>query len=63
MSESPEDARHLTLTTLDTLWNSGNPVVLPIQGDPACRLQLDPKNGLITLVTGYRTPEPDVAWL
>jgi hypothetical protein len=63
MSESPEDARHLTFVTLDTLWTAGNPVVLPIQGDPACRLLLDPKNGLITLVTDYRAPEPDVARL
>ena len=63
MGESAEDARHLTLTTLDTLWNAGNPVVLPVQGDPLCRLQLDPKNGLITLVTAYLPPEPDVARL
>jgi hypothetical protein len=63
MSESPEDARHLTFTTLDTLWHAGIPVVLPVQGDPACRLELDPKNGLITLVTDYQAPEPDVARL
>ena len=38
-------------------------MVLPIQGKPACRLQLDPKNSIITLVTLYETPEPDVAKL
>lgn len=63
MTISPDDARHLTFTTLDELWNNGAPMVLPIKGDPACRLQLDPKSGLITLVTAYDTPEPDVAKL
>lgn len=63
MTNSPDDARHLTFTTLDELWNNGAPMVLPIQGEPACRLQLDPKNSLITLVTLYETPEPDVAKL
>lgn len=63
MNESPDDARHLTFTTLDSLWSAGNPVVLPVQGDPACRLELDPKNGLITLVTSYQSPAPDVARL
>lgn len=63
MTNSPDDARHLTFTTLDELWNNGAPMVLPIQGEPACRLQLDPKNNLITLVTLYETPEPDVAKL
>lgn len=60
---APDDARHLTFTTLDELWNNGAPMVLPIKGEPGCRLQLDPKNGLITLVTAYDTPEPDVAKL
>lgn len=59
----PDDARHLTFTTLDELWNNGAPMVLPIKGDPGCRLHLDPKNRLITLVTDYSTPEPDVAKL
>lgn len=63
MTTSPDDARHLTFKTLDELWSTGAPMVLPIKGDPACRLQLDPKNGLITLVTPYDTPEPDVAKL
>lgn len=63
MTTSPDDARHLTFTTLDELWGTGAPMVLPIKGEPACRLQLDPKNGLITLVTAYDTPEPDVAKL
>ena len=63
MTTSPEDARHLTLATLNELWSAGAPMALPIKGEPACRLQLDPKNGLITLVTAYDTPEPDVAKL
>lgn len=63
MTISPDDARRLTFTTLDELWSTGAPMVLPIKGEPACRLQLDPKNGLITLVTPYDTPEPDVAKL
>ena len=63
MTTSPEDARHLTFATLDVLWSTGAPMVLPIKGEPTCRLQLDPKNGLITLVTAYDTPEPDVAEL
>jgi Putative PD-(D/E)XK family member, (DUF4420) len=63
MSISPEDARHLTLTTLDELWNNGAPVELPIKGDPACWLQLDPGRALIALVTLHGTPEPDVASL
>lgn len=63
MTVSAADARHLTFTTLDELWNNGAPLELPIKGDPVCRLQLDPKNGLITLVTVYETPEPDVAKL
>lgn len=63
MTESPEDARRLTFTTLDTLWSAGAPLVLPIPGDPPCRLLVDPKNGAITLVTRYQTPEPDVARL
>ena len=63
MAASPDDARHLTFATLDELWNNGAPMVLPVKGDPSCRLQLDPKHGLITLVTAYDTPEPDVAKL
>lgn len=63
MTTTPDDARHLTFATLDELWSNGAPMVLPIKGEPSCRLQLDPKNGLITLVTPYDTPEPDVAKL
>lgn len=36
---------------------------IPIKGDPVCRLQFDPKNDLLTLVTAYEVPEPDVAKL
>src|SRR5206468_1338296 len=63
MTVSPDDARHLTFVTLDALWKHGAPIEIPIKGEPACRLQLDPKSGLITLVTRYETPEPDVARL
>jgi hypothetical protein len=63
MTMSPDDARHLTFPTLDELWNNGAPIEIPIKGDPTCRLQLDPKNELITLVTIYESPEPDVARL
>jgi hypothetical protein len=63
MTISPDDARHLTFSTLDELWVNGAPIELPITGDPVCHLQLDPKNGLLTLVTSYQTPEPDVAKL
>ncbi|MGH1564725.1 PD-(D/E)XK motif protein [Mumia sp. DW29H23] len=61
MTASPDDARHLTFTTLDQLWSSGAPMMLPIEGDPPCRLRLDPRNGLITLITAYEKPEPEVA--
>jgi hypothetical protein len=63
MLVSPDDARHLTFATLDELWDNGAAMVLPIKGEPACRLQFDPKNGLLTLATAYATPEPDVAKL
>lgn len=63
MATSPGDARHLTFATLDELWSTGAPMALPIKGEPECRLQFDPKNGLITLVTPYDTPEPNVAKL
>ncbi len=61
MATSLYDARHLTLATIDELWHAGAAMVLPIRGEPACQLQLDPKNGLIALVTAYDTPEPDVS--
>jgi hypothetical protein len=63
MTVSPDDARHLTFTTLDELWDNGAPMVLPIKGEPRCRLLLDPKVGLISLETAYDSPEPDVAKL
>jgi hypothetical protein len=63
MTISPDDARRLTVETLDELWASGTPIAIPIQGDPACRLHLDPRRSLVTLVTAYATPEPDVAGL
>lgn len=63
MTVPPEDARHLSFTTLDELWDNGAPMALPINGTPTCRLQLDPKNAQITLVTDYALPEPDVAKL
>lgn len=61
MSSRSRDARHLTLTTLDGLWENKAPMELPVNGEPECRLQIDPKNQAIRLVTTYSRPEPDVA--
>lgn len=61
MTEQPEDARHLSLANIDFLWTSGHPVVLPIAGTPACKLDIHPANGTITLITAFTPPEPDVA--
>lgn len=55
------DARHYSLENIDTLWSAGNPVVLPISGVPACRLDLHPVIGTITLATPFTPPEPDLA--
>jgi hypothetical protein len=63
MSELAQDPRHLSLATLDALWDNAAPMVLPIQGTPPCRLQLDPKNRQMSLLVPYATPEPDVAKL
>jgi hypothetical protein len=63
MRTEPPDVRRLTFSTLERLWNGGAPLVLPVQGDPPCRVLVDPKDGRITLVTAYQTPEPDVARL
>lgn len=63
MMVPPDDSRHLTFSTVDELWSSQVPIEIPIKGDPTCRLQLDPKNDLLTLVTVYEKPEPDVAKL
>lgn len=62
-SGSAADARHLTFSTLDELWDNGAPMILPVMGDPPCRLHLDPKNDLLILETAYQSPEPDVAKL
>jgi len=63
MAEELDDARHLTYSTLDTVWNAGAPLVLPVKGTPACELRIDPVSRRITLVTGYQAPEPDLARL
>ena len=63
MTPQADDARHLTFHTLDELWNNGAPMTIPIKGEPACQLRLDPKNTIIRLVTAYESPEPDVAKL
>lgn len=60
---TPADARHLTLSTLDRLWHNHVPIELPVTGEPACRLQLDPPNRTATLVTMYNPPEPNIARL
>jgi hypothetical protein len=61
--DSGGDARHLTFSTLEQLWSTGTPMLLPISGDPACRLRLEPNNDLVVLETAYGTPEPEVAKL
>ncbi|WP_137876353.1 PD-(D/E)XK motif protein [Rhodococcus sp. Q] len=38
-------------------------MALPIKGEPACSLKLDPMNGHLSLVTAYESPEPDVVKL
>ncbi|WP_082960588.1 MULTISPECIES: PD-(D/E)XK motif protein [unclassified Mycobacterium] len=63
MGDELDDARHLTYSNLDTLWNAGAPLVLPVQGSPACELRIDPVSRCITLSTGYQTPEPDLTML
>ncbi|GAA1568592.1 PD-(D/E)XK motif protein [Kribbella karoonensis] len=60
-SEQSEDARHLSVANVDVVWESGTPVVLPIAGTPACRLDIHPANRTITLITSFTPPEPDVA--
>jgi hypothetical protein len=60
MTAQPEDARHLSVANVDVVWSSGNPVVLPIDGTPACKLDIHPPNGTITLITAFTPPEPDV---
>ena len=61
MTEQLDDARHVSLANIDTLWDAGNPVVLPIAGSPSCTLDLHPAHGTITLVTPFIPPEPDLA--
>jgi hypothetical protein len=63
VTSSPDDARRLTVATLDELWSNGAPIALPLNGVPACELRLDPAAGEITLVTTYESPEPDVTRL
>lgn len=61
MTEQADDARHLSMANVDSVWTSGHPVVLPIAGSPVCKLDLHPANGTITLVTTFTPPEPDVS--
>lgn len=61
MSEPINDARHYSLANVDYFWNAGNPIVLPIAGEPACTLDIDPSHETITLTTPFTPPEPDVA--
>lgn len=63
MADQLHDARHLTYSNLDLLWQSGVPLMLPVQGNPLCELEFDPSAGRITLVTDYQIPEPDLAKL
>ncbi len=61
MTEHAEDARHLSLANVDSMWASGHPMVLPIAGTPVCKLDIHPANGTVTLITGFTPPEPDVS--
>jgi hypothetical protein len=61
MSEDLGDARHLTYSSLDLLWNGGAPLILPVQGSPVCELRIDPAARRITLVTDYEAPEPELS--
>jgi len=63
VTDSPDDARRLTVSTLDELWRGGAPIAIPLNGEPACELRLHPAGGLVTLVAPYEPPEPDVAKL
>ena len=50
MTVSPDDARHLTVTTLDELWNGGSADRAADQrANQRAVFRLDPANGLITL--------------
>lgn len=62
MAEST-DARHLNFDTLDSLWSNTAPILLPIPGNPACQLRLEPTERRLTLITPYSYPEPDVSKL
>ncbi len=61
MTEETDDARHLSVANVDSIWRSGHPVMLPMTGSPACKLDLHPAKGTITLITAFNPPEPDVA--
>lgn len=63
MNEELPDARHLTFANLELLWRGGVPLILPVDGTPACQLEFDPTAGRITLITEYRPPEPNLARL
>jgi hypothetical protein len=58
---SEDDARHYSLANIDAFWYAGNPIVLPIAGDPQCTLDLHPANNTIKLCTPFTPPEPDLA--
>lgn len=57
------DGRHLTMENVATIWQSKLDMQLPIEGEPRCTLLVRPRDGLISLVTPYEPPEPDVARL
>lgn len=63
MHDAETDSRHLNLSTLEEFWAAGLAMEVPVSGSPQCRVRLDPKHSVISLVTPYRPPEPDVAKL
>jgi hypothetical protein len=63
VGEVDGDARHLTYSNLDALWDGGASLILPVQGSPLCELRIEPSARRISLVTDYKEPEPDVSKL
>ena len=63
MTEEATDGRHQTFASLEKLWSSGNPYVLPLSGSPWCEVRLDPAAGEVSLRSSYELPEPDLARL
>ena len=55
--------RHLSFESLETYWASGIPVEIPVPGEPACQLRLDPRHKQMSLLVPLTGPEPNLAHL